>query len=183
MARTYPSRDVQTKGWRHSSVAVSLLAEMAERRKAVGQRVVTLREKRRWSQEELATAAKLSVKTISRLENGRYESRRLTIDRVADALGVNADDLDPAPAGPLGLGENGAEPDAAMVPASELQAIRADLAGIREDMAQITDLMQQLLDPLAGLLSAQEAVAQHTAEPAPRRAAPKQRQGGRRKAS
>ncbi len=178
MARKDPSRGVQTKGWRHSSVAVTLLAEMAERREAVGQRVVELREQQRWSQEELATKAGVSVKTVSRLENGRYESRRGTIDRVADALGITADELDPPPA-PLGLG---ADP---RVPASaaEIQEIRADVAALREDVGQIVELMQQLRDPLADLLRTQAEAGQQVGVPAPSHAKGKPRSGGRRAAS
>lgn len=130
-----PSTRVRSMGWRHSSVAVTLLAEMRERQQAVGKRVVELRERQRLSQEDLAGKAGVSTKTISRLENGRYESRRNTIERVAVALGVSADDLDPAPAAPLGLGGPATHHD--VVERSELQAILEELRALREDIAVI----------------------------------------------
>lgn len=178
MPRQSTSTHVQTKGWRHSSVAVTLLAEMAERRKATGQRVVELREKKRWSQEELATNSGLSVKTISRLENGRYESRRNTIDRVADALGVSADDIDPPPSAPLGLGQ---EPDAA--PASEeLQAIREDLSALREEVSTIAEAVTRLLDPAGQFAQALGAIGQQDASPPDTQSSTRGRRGARRAA-
>lgn len=79
-----------------------MLALDIQRREA-GQRVVKLRESRGWNQEDLAHAADVSVKTVSRLENGHRESRRATLEAVAAALEVEPDDILPRPA-PLGLG-------------------------------------------------------------------------------
>lgn len=131
-------------------------------------------------------AAKLPGKTdaqqVSKWERAVHRPEQ-AMEHLAAALEVDLSYFyapEPQEGTPDLMGALSREPATAQ---SELEAIRAEVAGVREDLAQITDLLTQLLDPLAGLLSAQEEVAQHTAEPAPKRAAPKQRQGGRRKAS
>lgn len=54
---------------------------------SLGKRLRQEREKRQWSQEELAEASKVSVSSIRRLENGRAETRQETLDQLAEALG------------------------------------------------------------------------------------------------
>jgi XRE family transcriptional regulator, fatty acid utilization regulator len=45
------------------------------------------------TQEELARAAKITVSTISRLENGLQQPRISTVRELASVLGVGVDDL------------------------------------------------------------------------------------------
>lgn len=56
-------------------------------------RIARLREQRGISQEELAQRARVSVKTISRLERGQHSGRPGTLNRVAEALGVDRTEL------------------------------------------------------------------------------------------
>jgi transcriptional regulator with XRE-family HTH domain len=80
-------------GWTRQSAAASLLRAMEDYRRAAGQRVISLRESRGLSQEDLANAAGVSVKTVSRFENGRNEGRRGTVRALAKALAVSEADI------------------------------------------------------------------------------------------
>lgn len=91
-------------GWTPRSAAVSVLLAMEDHRKQAGLRLVRLREERGWNQEDLAHHSGLSVKTISRFENGRHDGRRATIKAITDALKVNESDLLGELPIPLGLG-------------------------------------------------------------------------------
>lgn len=52
------------------------------------------RIRRRMTQEQLARRAELSLGQLSRIENGASGTPRFsTIDKIAEALGVEADDL------------------------------------------------------------------------------------------
>lgn len=55
---------------------------------AFGLRVRKLRDKRGWSQEQLAAVSGIDVNQISRIENGRHGVTLHTIRRLAVALGV-----------------------------------------------------------------------------------------------
>jgi transcriptional regulator with XRE-family HTH domain len=77
---------------------------MEDHQRRIGQRIVELREARDWGQPELAAASRISVKTISRLENGHVEGRRHTLRSIAVALDVTRADLEGEPPAPLGLG-------------------------------------------------------------------------------
>jgi transcriptional regulator with XRE-family HTH domain len=68
-------------------------------RAGVGVRLAALRGGTRRSQEELAKRAGISVKTISRLEKGRYDGRRDTIRRRLDAFDVEESALFGEPLG------------------------------------------------------------------------------------
>lgn len=91
-------------GWTRKSAAVSVLLAMDEHRKQAGARVLQLREARRWTHEDLAHAAGLSVKTVSRFEKGRNEGRRTTVRKLAQALDVTEQQIIGDPPAPLGLG-------------------------------------------------------------------------------
>lgn len=90
-------------GWTRQSVAGTVLRVMEEHRRAIGERVLAFREHAGLSQEELASAAGVSSKTVSRLELGRHDGRNSTIRQVAKALGVSEHDLVGRPPAPLGL--------------------------------------------------------------------------------
>lgn len=58
----------------------------------IGRRVRATRERRLWTQEDLAHEAGVPVITISRIENDRYQARPRpgTLKKLAAALGVDA---------------------------------------------------------------------------------------------
>lgn len=90
-------------GWTRTSAAATLLLAMEQHRKQAGQRVRALREARGWGQEDLSHRADLSVKTISRFENGRHDGRRGTVRAIAEALEVTELDILGPPPDVLGL--------------------------------------------------------------------------------
>ncbi len=57
-------------------------------RPSIGQRVRKERERRVWSQSDLARESGVQKTTISRIENGHHEPRQDTVRRLAGALGV-----------------------------------------------------------------------------------------------
>jgi|SRR5215212_3003584 transcriptional regulator with XRE-family HTH domain len=60
----------------------------------VGQKLKDLREHARLSQEELSRRAGVSTASISKIEQGRVQHpSRVTVLRIADALGVSPDQL------------------------------------------------------------------------------------------
>jgi transcriptional regulator with XRE-family HTH domain len=106
-----PVNSDRSVGWTKRSAAVTVLLAMEEHRKRAGLRLVQLREARAWNQEDLAHESGLSVKTISRFENGRHDGRRSTLKALAAALGVDESDIVGAPPAPLGLGERNGSDD------------------------------------------------------------------------
>lgn len=57
----------------------------------IGKRVQSARDRRVWTQEDLARESSIPVVTISRIENDRYEERprQSTIRKLATALNVD----------------------------------------------------------------------------------------------
>ena len=123
------SSPVRSMGWTRRNAASSLLLVLDVQRREVGRRVVQLRESKGWGQEDLAHHADVSVKTVSRVENGRHEARNNTVERIADALGVDKDDLWPRPA-PLGLGAEDPYAD-------QLDRIEKAVLSLQTDLAEI----------------------------------------------
>lgn len=66
---------------------------MAESPYPVGERVRELRKRRKWSQEQLAGPAKISVSMLSQIENGKKGASVSTLQSLADALGVSLSEL------------------------------------------------------------------------------------------
>lgn len=97
-------KTVRSVGWTKRSVAASIVAAMDEHQRQIGQRVAELREKRDWGQPELSQHSGVSIKTISRIENGHVEGRRDTLRAIAAALGISRAELEGSPPAPLGLG-------------------------------------------------------------------------------
>ena len=64
-------------------------------RKEVGREIRKARRAAHLTQEQLASAARLPQSHISRLEQGKHVPTYLTIERLAEALGVRSIDLDP----------------------------------------------------------------------------------------
>lgn len=90
-------------GWTRRNVAANVLLDLDVQRREAGRRVAALMEAKGWTHEDLAHEAKVSVKTVSRVVNGRHESRNNTIKRIAEALGTSKDAIWPK-ASPLALG-------------------------------------------------------------------------------
>lgn len=92
-------KNAQTMGWTEKSVRATVLWIMSEQREQIAQRLTDLRQARRWTVDDLAHAAGVSPKTISRLQNAKGDPRRSTVRKIADALEVDpAEFLGPPPA-------------------------------------------------------------------------------------
>lgn len=61
----------------------------------VGRKIRSLREKANLTQTQLAEKAGLPQSHISRLENAEHSATHLTLEKIAQALGVTAGDIDP----------------------------------------------------------------------------------------
>lgn len=61
---------------------------------AVGQALKKLRESHRFSQEELAQKAGMSMNALSKLERGMHSPSRLTMRGLAEAFGLTVDELE-----------------------------------------------------------------------------------------
>jgi uncharacterized glyoxalase superfamily protein PhnB/DNA-binding XRE family transcriptional regulator len=59
--------------------------------KSIGHRIKHLRDRKAWTQEHLATAAQLSVRTIQRAEEGVLSAE--TLSAIAGALAVTVEDI------------------------------------------------------------------------------------------
>jgi transcriptional regulator with XRE-family HTH domain len=68
---------------------------MARLEQQIGDRIRALREGKGWFQEDLAKAARLTTRTIGRIERGEVDVRLSTLHRIAKALGHDAKDLLP----------------------------------------------------------------------------------------
>jgi len=62
----------------------------------IGKTIRAFREKAGMTQEELAKVSGMPQSHISRLENGEHSPTHLTMQKIADALGINVNQLDPA---------------------------------------------------------------------------------------
>lgn len=77
------------------------MANRESRNEDLGERVRRLRRQRNWTQDQLATEAKLSKSFISEVESGTSQPRGPVLVRIATALGASLDYLmtgrEPAP--------------------------------------------------------------------------------------
>lgn len=60
---------------------------------AIGQRVLAAREKRGWTQQNLAGKSEMARANIARLEAGKHAPKLETLRRIAAALGMETSDL------------------------------------------------------------------------------------------
>lgn len=60
----------------------------------VSKRIKDLRTSAKMTQEQLAEKAEIPQSHVSRLENGRHSPTRLTLEKIATALGVDVRELD-----------------------------------------------------------------------------------------
>lgn len=59
-----------------------------------GESIKKFREKRDWSQQELAERAQVSVTAVSKLERGLHDPSRRTKRRLAEVFGVTVEELE-----------------------------------------------------------------------------------------
>lgn len=77
-----------------------MIAEMIDKRlgfpemDVAGQALKKLRESRRWSQEELARKAEMTMNALSKLERGLHSPSRQTMRGLAAAFGMTEDELE-----------------------------------------------------------------------------------------
>lgn len=62
----------------------------------VSKKIHDLREERKLSQVDLASRAGLPQSHVSRLENGKHSPSRYTLEKLADAMGVDVSEFDPS---------------------------------------------------------------------------------------
>lgn len=63
----------------------------------IGEKIARLRREREWTQKELASRAGITQNQVSRIEKGKTQPRRSTIETVAEALEVDPEDLEHSP--------------------------------------------------------------------------------------
>ena len=61
--------------------------------KQTGKRIRQLRDANGWTQSDLATAAKLPVRSIGRIERADVDVRLSTLAKIARALGITVSEL------------------------------------------------------------------------------------------
>ena len=59
----------------------------------IGEKIKALRKKKGFSQEELAEAAKINLRTIQRIENNKNEPRGQTLNLICNVLDINVEDI------------------------------------------------------------------------------------------
>jgi transcriptional regulator with XRE-family HTH domain len=64
-----------------------------ELKKKIGLRIIHLREKKGWSQADLARACGKDRQAIEKLENGKVNPTLYSLYEVAEALGITLTDL------------------------------------------------------------------------------------------
>jgi transcriptional regulator with XRE-family HTH domain len=134
---------------------------MADYRKEVGQRIRQLRLAKHMSQEDLAHEAHVTVKTVSRWENGRHSGYLGNVKALAEALGVEPEDITGTPPAPLGLGAPGlvTGPEERLVAIEEkLDQVIATLAGLTARRQDAVELDPQDASPADFLRAALRAV-------------------------
>lgn len=141
--------------WTRTNVAGTVLAAMADYRKEVGARIRTLRTARHLSQEDLAHAAGVTVKTISRWENGKHSGYLDNVKSLAEALEVDPEEITGRPPTPLGLGADvpSQRPDV-----DRLDRIEQRLAAIEKHLAATDKSIQGQLKMQDGLNDIRDAV-------------------------
>jgi|JI10StandDraft_1071094.scaffolds.fasta_scaffold814477_2 transcriptional regulator with XRE-family HTH domain len=64
---------------------------------SLGKAITRLRQKRDWTQAELAEKVEMTTAHINRLENDRMKPRPRTLERLASVLGVSPEELKSSP--------------------------------------------------------------------------------------
>ncbi len=94
------SPDGESQVWPIEGVSPLGVVALSEIGKTIGQRIRELRTQRteRWTQEDLAERARISVSFLSMIERGERVAHVETLASLADALGVTLAELFVAPA-------------------------------------------------------------------------------------
>lgn len=80
-------------GWTKRDFAETFQRMLEERYREVGTAIKRARLQQGLSQEALAHRAEVSAKTVSRVEQGRHETRGGTYRKLAEALGLDVSEL------------------------------------------------------------------------------------------
>ncbi len=118
---------------------------------SIGDRVRALREKRGWSQAQLAQVAGLHVRTVRRTESGKNQSLA-TLQALAAAFDVEIADLKPDPRAPEAR-RAAAEGGAPSAPQVVIHATAASTHAWRlehEDAMRASVLRQRLVNDMVG---------------------------------
>ena len=60
---------------------------------SISEKIIETRKLKGYSQEELASLAKVNLRTVQRIENNENEPRGKTLSLIAKALGLNIEEL------------------------------------------------------------------------------------------
>ena len=133
--------------WTVERFADSLLREMEEHRKVVGQRLRDLRKQHGMNQEDAAHAVGVAVKTWSNWERGATAPYDSNWKKIGDTFGVDPASIIGTPPAPLGLGHNPAG-NPGETPDSDLSQQVADLQNQVDAQDAKLDEMNAKLDRL-----------------------------------
>jgi HTH-type transcriptional regulator/antitoxin HipB len=79
-----------------STVDPEAMRKVESYRKSVGARIRAERKRQKMTQDTLAEISGLPQSHICRLEQGKHAATEDTISRIANALGVDSGEIDPA---------------------------------------------------------------------------------------
>jgi transcriptional regulator with XRE-family HTH domain len=96
-------KPVPTLGWTRGSVAATILLVTQDQRDQIAMRVRALMQEQGFTNASLAYNAGVAEKTVSRLINGKKDSRYNTIDKVARVFGLEEQELRGPQSAPLAL--------------------------------------------------------------------------------
>ena len=113
---------------------------MSELGKRLGQRIRDLRTQRseRWTQEDLAERARISVSFLSMIERGERVAHVETLAALSDALGVTLSEIFAGTGPPI---ENDADTEAILRPLSEFARSRRLTPGDVEKLLGVARAM------------------------------------------
>lgn len=112
--------------------------ERAAEAKRIGELIATLRERRGWTQQDLAHEIGVAVSSVSRWERGLHQGMGPNVRKLAKALEVSPEALLPA------------EPDTA----SRLERIEKKIDKLAEDVAALAkgdEILAAIREALGGL--------------------------------
>ncbi len=141
-------------GWTNVRTDGTLIGAMDDHLRQVGARICVLREQKQLTQHELGDLVGVGEKTISRWETGQHRPVLANLRTLAEALGVDIQDITGQLPAPLGLG---ASEDQVQAMATEFRGyvldIRAHLAEQDADRANSAELARELLERQSRVLS------------------------------
>lgn len=144
-----PDPRVPTLGWTKGDIAATIRLVTQQQRDEIAARVRAEMERQGFTSSRLARKANLSEKTISRVINGRKDPRYDTLERIANALGVEESDLRGPRPTPLGLGAESAPSKDAPEPTQldRIELAVSDLASLAAALQLDVREIRQALPP------------------------------------